>query len=509
MVSRSPFVALLLALMLALLLPACEGGGGGAAGKAFSRAGERGINRLIRKGRRELRRSVRQLLKEEKVPLEEKETLTTYRVMATEPSWLVRERRYEGYYFNLLTDLIVGDYDVNPETGKARHQAATRAIVQYELVDSAMLARAANPDLRLLVLVTCYGDYGPRGNLSQEQLYRTFIEDEGLQRTLADSLRALLAHPRLMGNGIVLDFQQVPDGLEEAYFGFIRNLRKWLGNKLIYVKLPPLTAAGTHVYQPGLLQRLVKQNMVDAYLVTGYDLHRPDTLSGPAPLVSRGPHDITRTVTYYREAGIPDAQLIVELPGHGLVWEARPGKRFALRPFQHHMPVRSIPSGKRHYASDSSFVWVEGREGQTWYTYDDERTLRPKYQWVKAQGLGGISLMGPGYRHDNDTQWVSLAGSFGANPPKLVYPAIVFLLICVAAGVIYSVIHYWQVRNEIARRRAHQWYYGLALLLIVLVCITCLVATIPKEVTAGSSFILILFPFLRRWRTLARRWGVG
>ena len=499
---------LLLALLLALLLPACESGGG-AAGKAFSRAGERGINRLLRRGQRELRRSVRQLLKDDQVPLSEKETLTAYRVMATEPSWLVRERRYEGYYFNLLTDLVVGDYDLNPETGKARNQAATRAILNYELVDSAMLARAANPDLRLLLLVTCYGDYGPRGNRSPEMLYRGFFEDEGIQRTLADSLRALLAHPRLLGNGVVLDFQQVPSGLEEPFFIFVRNMRKWLGDKLIYLKLPPLTAAGTHVYQPGLIERLTGTGLADAYIVTGYDLHRPDTLSGPAPVVSPGPHDIARTVAYYREAGIPDAELVVEFPGHGLVWESRPGRRFALRPAQNHLPVRMIPRGKRQYAPDSSYVWVAGPDGQTWYTYDDQSTLRPKYQWVKAEGLGGISLMGPGYRHDNDDQWVGLAGSFGANPPKLVYPAIALLLLCVAAGIIYSVIHYWQVRNEIARRRSHQWYYGLALLMILIVFAACMVVTIPKEATAGSSVILIMFPFLRRWRSLARRWGVG
>ncbi|RMG66598.1 MAG: hypothetical protein D6722_14680 [Bacteroidetes bacterium] len=502
-------LGLLLTLLLAsLVFPGCEGGGG-KAGKAFTRAGERGINRLLRKGRREVRRSIRQLTKRDQVPLEEKETLTAYRIMATEPSWLVRERRYESYYFNLLTDLIVGDYDLNPETGQARNQKAARAIVNYELVDSAMLARAANPDLRLLVLVTCYGDYGPRGNQSPAQLYRGFLEDEGLQRVLADSLRALLSHPRLMGNGVVLDFQQVPEGMEEPYFVMVRNLRKWLGDKLIYLKLPPLTAAGTHVYQPGLIQRLVGTELVDTYIVTGYDLQRPDTLSGPAPIESPGPHDIARTVAYYREAGIPDQQLVVEFPGHGLVWESRPGRRFALRPTQNHLPVRSIPRGKRTYAPDSSYVLVAGSEGDQWYTFDDQRTLRPKYQWVKAQGLGGISLMGPGYRHANEEQWQGLAGSFGANPPKLVYPAIALLLMCLGGGIVYSVIRYWQVRNEIARKRSHQWFYGLSLFMISLVFIACMVVTIPTEVTAGSGFILIMFPFLRRWRSMARRWGIG
>ncbi|MEM7660358.1 MAG: hypothetical protein AAF399_29905, partial [Bacteroidota bacterium] len=71
-----------------------------------------------------------------------------------------------------------------------------------------------------------------------------------------------------------------------------------------------------------------------------------------------------------------------------------------------------------------------------------------------------------------------------------------------------SVIKYWQVRNEIARKRGHQWFYGLAVGLIALVIVFCLWPPIPPGAVAGSSTLLIMFPFLRRIRSMARKWGL-
>ncbi|GAB4411186.1 MAG: hypothetical protein OHK0039_16140 [Bacteroidia bacterium] len=501
----------LLAIPALFMLPGC-GGGGGAAGKIVERGATRGANRLLRQGQRALRRSVRELTKTQQIPLEEKETLSRFRIIATDPSELIAEHRYEGYYFNLLTDIVAGEYDVNPETGVARHAPAARAVL--DIVDTLRSGGKANPDTRVLLLVSHYGDYGPRSYgrnrppVSSEDLTREFLAEQGRQRVLADSLNALLV--QVGGAGIVIDFPRVPADAGEDFERFVRRLKGWTQG-LVYVKLPAPGIGGTGVYQPDLLRKLVTGSpaAVDAFILKGYDLQRGDTLSSPAPLRSRGEQDIARSVNAYLEAGGDPRLLVVELPFYGLAWTAGPGRQYRLRTYRQRLPFADIPAGKRVYDPDSNYVVVSDRSGETFYTYDDARTLAHKYRWVKSSGLGGISILGPGYYAEGSESWEVLAGVFGANPPRLVYPALAFLLLFLGGGIVFSVIQYWEVRNEIARKRSHQWFYGLALLMVGVVFLCCMVAIIPKEATAGSSIILVLFPFLRRWRSMGKRFGIG
>ena len=104
-------------------------------------------------------------------------------------------------------------------------------------------------------------------------------------------------------------------------------------------------------------------------------------------------------------------------------------------------------------------------------SFDDTESLQQKYNWVKDRGLGGVAVFGMGNyaKKGREKPWEAIGNTFSADPPQTVYPALAFLLMFFGFGIFVSVVQYWQVRNEIARKRRHQWFYGLSLFMIGIV----------------------------------------
>jgi hypothetical protein len=57
----------------------------------------------------------------EKPPLGNYQIEKGIEVIGYEPSWLLKEEEFKNYYFNLLTGLVVGEYDINPKDGLPRN----------------------------------------------------------------------------------------------------------------------------------------------------------------------------------------------------------------------------------------------------------------------------------------------------------------------------------------------------------------------------------------------------
>ena len=473
------------------------------------RQGKRFINRLLVRGQRWVKRSVRELREPESIPLKEKEIRSQFRIIGTEPSWLVYNESYrKDYYFNLLTDLVVGEYDIDPETGGYRNKKAFKAMVDRRaILDSAY---TVNDQLRLLVRLTYTGDFGPPEG--KETYLVDFLNTPDVHRVLCDSLTKglRLDNETNLGEaiGVIVDFDEIPKEEEEGFYDFLRYLQQRL-NGALYVNLPAKNPDQS-IFQADYVKKLLP--IVNGFLLRGYGLERKDTLSSGSAIVQAGPYDIQRAVDYYvNQCKIDKKQLLVEFSYFGTVWEFHHGKYHprAPKPLVPFDQIR-VPKTKIQLMEAEMSKVGQGKDG-LWYTFDDEETLSSKYTWVKDQELGGVGILGLGYysNRGGEKPWKAISDGFSADPPQTIYPALAFLLMFVGFGIFVSVIQHWQVRNEIARKRRHQWFYGLSLLMIVIVILCCMIPLIPPEAKAGSSTLMIMFPFLRRFRSMFRKWGLA
>jgi hypothetical protein len=473
--------------------------------KIAAKQGGKMMNRLMRKGQRWVKRSVRELRKGSETPIEEQVIRPRFRVIGTEPTWLLEEGGHRGHRYNLLTDLVVGEYDIHLLTGGPRNQAAaTGWLVDYPIYDT---ARFRNEELKILVSLSCYGDFGP---VSQRaNFYADFLQSKRLQNATIDSLRSYYwAGTDPIIDGIVVDFNDVPTQLSKEYLGFLRSLKTSLGLPLL-LRLPSLKE-GTHVYQAELLEKFgtTDKELIDAFLLNGYGYHLSNELSSTSMIGTAEGRGIAAAVAYYEAegSGIPRDKMVIDFPNFGVVWVKR-GNGYVPDPVQPYKSLDDIPNGAAKRSEDGSYVYLFSGDRSRAYTYDSEELIQEKYDWVEKAGLAGIGVYGLGYNLEGDT-WKTVSTQFADSPPKTVYPALAFLLMFLWAGIAGSVIKYWQVRNEIARKRGHQWFYGIAVVLIALVVVFCLWPPIPPAAVAGSSTLLIMFPFLRRIRSMFRKWGL-
>ncbi|MEO1451948.1 MAG: glycosyl hydrolase family 18 protein, partial [Bacteroidota bacterium] len=318
--------------------------------------------------------------------------------------------------------------------------------------------------------------------------------------------------------------RNVPQNAEEDFARFVNTMGNWARNQglLMMLKAPVHTTGQTPLLSGDVLRRLKadqRQASMDFLILEARDMQQGDTLSASAPIYAPNrPMDISRAVDYYLEAGVPADRIILEFPYYGYQWrQTRSGghglfgnQPQLMRQSLPRMPVRKISyfgkeGGKRKGKGEAEGAYFQADNGVI-YTFEDSLTIARKYAWVKEKKLGGVGLYALGYNGGDLKMWEALADDFAANPPQMTYPLLAFLVLCLGGGIVYSVIKYWQVRNEIARKRSHQWYYGGALFMVGVVFLCCMIYVIPSKATAGSSTILIMFPFLRRIVSKVRRW---
>lgn len=469
---------------------------------------ERVINRGMRKGQRWAKRSVRELRKNRTVPLEDQEIQPGFRIVGTEHSWFVKSQAYENdYQYNLLTDLVVGEYDIDPGTGGYRDQKSFQMMIdRFDLLDS---ATNKNEDIRLLVRLIYSNDSRPAQR--RGYLLTNFLNSEGLHRNMTDSLTKSFVIQTSMTQynlGVVIDFPTIPKADREVFIDFVLRVKKQL-NGAVYLCLPGINPSST-IFDQASLQTLAES--LDGFLLRGYGYERSDTLSAGSPIVQNGPNDISRSVSYYIDSvKLPPQKLMVEFSYFGLAWEQK-GRTYAKRSFH---PVVSfdkinVPGPQAKWLHKTMSKTGVTQNGGI-YTFDDAESLQQKYQWVKDRGLGGVAILGLGNyaRKGREKPWEAIGMTYSAEPPQTVYPALAFLLMFFGFGIFVSVVQFWEVRNEIARKRRHQWFYGLSLFMIGIVVFCCLFPPLPPGAAAGSSAIMVMFPFLRRIRSKLRKFGLA
>jgi len=454
-------------------------------------AGHHITQRVVNYIRKTTRRISTELRKQDSLVIEQRRLKNEVYVLATEPSWNIKSYVPDKQPFNLVSGMVLGEYDVNLKDASARNPLATWAGLNGEYLSQ---VQGNNSSAEVFIHLGTHGDFGR--SKQQEKIYKDFWDNDKLGSKLSQNLKRVL--DTLTVTGIVIDFENLPQNTGKKYMSFLEELNYDFPNHTLILKLPAKDKNKN--FSTEVLTGL--KGIIDRFIVKAYEFQEGKSPEPIAPISK-----INSCIQGYNDLGIPFESMLLEIPYYGWVWEGN--NLDEVRPFLAHDTLMSLSNREYIRAETEDGVYFE-REGKS-YWFDDEETLAKKYRdIVLAKKLGGIHIRGLGYHMYKPTSknslWYPIDKAFGLNPPKLVYPAIAFLLMFVVAGIVLSVVWYWKVRNELAKNRWQFAFYMIGLILTSIVMACCLIVVIPPIGTAGSSLLLVLFPFLRRIKSMTNRW---
>ncbi len=306
---------------------------------------------------------------------------------------------YNEYDFSLLSDIAYFSYEVDPSTGS---YSSIHAWKTTPVID---LAKAAGT--RVSLSVTLFSGH------------HTLFENEVSCQTLIDSLINLVTFRG--ATGVNIDFEAVPSSQRDNLSRFIKNLGSQFHNKipgsLVSIAIPSINKNQTFD-----VKSMVP--FVDLFIIMGYDYYYGGSSNaGPVSPKNNGKqwpaYDVTRSVRYYLEAGVPNQKLCLGVPYYGYDWPTMDEKLNSPTEGKGNARLykdavsRAADYGRlwdRH-ASVPYFVYQTGEKWrQCWY--DDATSLGYKYDLVNMYNIAGIGIWALGYDRSKTDLWNVLREKF-------------------------------------------------------------------------------------------------
>lgn len=307
-----------------------------------------------------------------------------------------------NYDWNLLSHLSYFGYSVNPNTGNAysTYNWETAAVV-----DSA-LANGVSVNL----CITLFSDHA------------TFFGNSTAQQTLISNLINLVQLRN--AHGVNIDFEAVPFSQKTALTNFVIDLstqmKAAIPNAHISIALPAVDWSGTFDVAAMLPH-------IDLFLIMGYDYYWGNsTQAGPTdPLYTHVPsydRNVSRSITYYLNEGIPESKLALGLPYYGREWEtvsnAIPSNTTGN--YNGSRMYKVIRDNADGYYSNPVYYH---RSKSTYHVYqlggawrqcfiNDAHTLGKRYDMVNRRQLAGIGIWALGYDDGYSELWDLIENKF-------------------------------------------------------------------------------------------------
>ena len=429
-------------------------------------------------------------------PLEDLVIEKPRRVFGTEPSWLLtKDGSFDRYYFNLLTDLVIGEYDVNPETGDARNPNALKLYKDVKKKDKTkkedltILERAnyLNPSINVHLLVSYYGDYGKEGY--QQTYYDKLLADASVQKNLIDSLRKevdFISSKYKIGEnriGIILDFKNIPPNDYGAFIKFVALFSDYF--KSAGLKLPPITAKNINRIPRNVLHEL--NDYSNFFIVEAHGFEEMLSENEVSRLFNYLDNRflIERTFKYYADT-ILKPKVILELPYYGTTWEFIGDGKYSIRPDNAHPPLDIVykdigKSGKVNYTiNDTTMAFFRTeKQGQATnaYLFDDYKTFDRKYQWLDSLGCQGIGIWCIGYCSANEAAskqlWAAIGKNYGTIRSGTGWVIAGYLSMFLPLGFILAILSSWEVRNAVAKYNKYFYRFLFAFFFALFIFLFC------------------------------------
>lgn len=327
----------------------------------------------------------------------EKTTCTLNKtVFGWHPYWM--NGAEANYEWDLISDFCFFAYEVDATTGNA---TSTHGFSTNDAVDTALVKGK-----QVHLCVTLFSNHA------------TFFGNTTAQTTLINnlinSIQARGAH------GINIDFEGVPSSQSANLTTFMTNLGTALHAANPNFKLSMCLYA---VDWNNVFDEVTLNNSVDFYTIMGYDYYYSgSSQAGPTdPLYGFSntyDYSLSRSVSYYLNAGIPTSKLILGLPYYGREWETTsnsiPGSTTGNNVFSriydfvrantsgnYNNPIHSNRSSSNAYIFQNAGTWR-----QCWISEENE--LKERYDLVNRRNLKGIGIWALGYDDGYNELWTAI-----------------------------------------------------------------------------------------------------
>lgn len=455
-------------------------------------------------------------------------------VIGVEPSWLLEEKKYGHYYYKMLTDVVVGEYDVNLYTGLPRNPKGPKKEFETTAKDSyeddyrmLQLATFENPQIRGLLQVNLLDEQHSKEQKVSDAM-KQFLRTKTFQFQLKTNIDTCLNKWQRQYNmayedlGILLNYEIIflkqSEDLKKNFVALAESLKfkkkqddDSEKSRLLYIRLPDLRKESKMRLDSVTLAALNKQ--ADLFLIKdyGYELLSECYYCPNLPIDSKSEYSLPKLVDHYHKVlGIPKDKLIVESSFHANrlpdeLEQPELQEKLAQGLMKDSLKYFEI---KPKYLTDSTSCAYFKSPNNARFYYADSITYSRKLAWINKEQLAGVSLWGLGYikeigTSDKDkTMWKALAKHYAELPVQSGWFAASITFFLVSMSLVYAVVVYWDVRNILDRHRPYLIKLSWIPILFSIITLTCL-DIIPRQfalyvIIGAISLFFLLYLLVRR-----------
>lgn len=325
-----------------------------------------------------------------------------YEVIGWHPYWM--EDAYKEYNYNLLTMLSLYSYDLDPYTGLSTN----REVIDLFIADSvATYAKSENPNLKVLLSVTLFGE-------ESNDIFLTSLE---AQNKFIEEILEIMSDGNL--DGINIDFEAIPEFYTNFFNHFIKKLNAQLSNYDYFVVLDVPYFNYKNILDYKELQYHVKYFNLIGYDFSGEQSGYPGSIS-PLRSLSNQP-SLEKSVNDFLNLEIPPNKIILSLPLYGVIWDVSESN-VGYTSYQESIPYYEVTS---NYGIDynpiydplsaSFFYSFEDEQGKKICWFENDMSLSIKYDWLKSKKIRGVGLWALGYSQGAPEIWGGIKDNFGAD----------------------------------------------------------------------------------------------
>lgn len=321
-------------------------------------------------------------------------------VFGFHPYWM--GSAYTSYDYDLLTDIAFFSFDLIPETGLFD---TTKNWDKNSILDSAQ-----KHGCRMHLTIS---------NFTQTN-NRVFLKNPDARQASINELIRLVKSPAKGIDGVVIDFENVPEDVRDLLSQYIKDLSAALKqeDKLLSITMPAIDS-----YNAFDIDEM--ESSIEYFLLMGYDYYGSwSAEAGPvAPFYSQpmwGSYSVESSISDYITRGMDTSQLVLVVPYYGASWEVEgvdlPAKS---KRFIKSITYREVKNAYTQLPilediSKSAYLDIETDSGginQIWF--DSKDALSHKYDYVISENLAGIGIWALGYDNGHTDLWRLIEQKFG------------------------------------------------------------------------------------------------
>jgi spore germination protein YaaH len=257
----------------------------------------------------------------------------------------------------------------------------------------------------------------------------TLLTNPANRVKLANDIAATVAARN--ADGVNLDFEPMPNSLQDQYSAFVREVRTALGSD---AQLTVAVTGGAASWDEGYdLAALTAANAADALMVMGYDFSWSGSAraGGVAPMSSPYILDMGEAMAAYLDA-VPASKLIWGVPYYGRAWTTATsqlnsrtcanagGCEAGSWAFRYTDAVTSVATHGRRWDAIGQVPWYRYNSSTygTWVQgyYDDAQSLEAKHRRIRDAGMRGVGIWHLLMDGSRVELWAELRQHFSALP---------------------------------------------------------------------------------------------